>query len=158
DVTTGSNSVIAAVADTGVNSAHPDLAPNVIAGQNFVSDRPATRTWDGYGHGSPVAGIIGARGKDNYGVTGVPPHVSIMPIRVRDDQGGGDTTDIAEGFDWAASHGAKVVNGSFGGSGPEPVMHDAIAGNPNTLFVVAAGNDTNDNDGTFADYPCNFTF
>src|SRR5579864_2137658 len=149
DTTTGSSSVIAAVADSGVNSAHPDLAPNMIAGQNFVPGRPSTSTYDAFGHGSHVAGIIGARGNDEYGVTGVAQRVSIMPIRVLDD-----TSHIANGFNWAATHGAKVVNGSFGGPDDDPVLKAAIQGNPNTLFVVAAGNASSNNDNV-PEFPCN---
>ena len=156
DTTTGSSSIIVAIADSGVNSAHPDLAPNVIPGQNFVPDRPPTSTWDGFGHGSHVAGIVGARGNNEYGVTGVAQRISIMPIRVLDNIGEGDTQWIADGFDWAASHGAKVVNASFGGSDFDPVMQSAMASHPNTLFVVAAGNASSDND-TTPDYPCNFS-
>ena len=154
DVTTGSSSIIVAVADSGVNSVHPDLAPNVIAGQNFVPDRPSTSTYDAFGHGSHVAGIIGAHGNDEYGVTGVAQRVSIMPIRVLDDSGGGETSQIAEGFQWAAAHGAKVVNGSFGGPDDDPVVKASIQGNPNTLFVVAAGNASSNNDNV-PDFPCN---
>jgi len=156
DTTTGSSSIIVAVADSGVNSAHPDLSPDVIPGQNFVPDRPPTSTWDGFGHGSHVAGIIGARGNDDYGVTGVAQRISIMPIRVLDNAGSGDTSWIAQGLNWAASHGAKVVNGSFGGSDADPVLEDAIAAHPNTLFVFAAGNENSNNDVT-PDYPCNFS-
>jgi subtilisin family serine protease len=158
NVTTGSHSVIVAVADSGVTSTHPDLKPNVVSGQNFVSDRPSTSTYDGFGHGTHVAGIVGARSNDGFGVSGVSPNVSIMPIRVLDNTGSGYTSDIAQGFDWAAQHGAKVVNASLGGPDADPVLSDAISGNPTTLFVVAAGNGSpgTDNDNT-PDYPCNFS-
>ena len=155
DVTTGSSSIVVAVADSGVD-AHPDLAGNVISGQNFVPGRPSTSTWDAFGHGSHVAGIVGARGNNEYGVTGVAQRIAIMPIRVLDESGTGDTSWIAAGFTWAASHGARVINASFGGSDADPAMQDAIAGHPNTLFVVAAGNSGRNND-TTPDYPCNFT-
>ena len=82
-----------------------------------------------------MAGIIGARGNDGYGVTGVAQRVSIMPIRVLDDAGSGETSQIAQGFDWAASHGAKVVNASFGGPDADPVLEAAIQGNPSTLLL-----------------------
>ena len=156
DVTTGSSTVIVGIADTGVAANHPDLAPNVLTGQNFVGDRTPTDTNDVVGHGSHVAGIIGAAGNDGYGVTGVSPHVHILPLRVLDDTGSGDTAWIASGFAYAATHGAKVVNASLGGPDPDPVLEDAIAGHPNTLFVVAAGNNGTNNDSTPV-YPCNYT-
>ena len=156
DTTTGSASVIVGVVDSGVAATHPDLKPNVVAGYNFVGDRTTGDTHDVLGHGSHVAGIIGAAGNDGYGVTGVSPHVKILPLRALDDSGSGDTYGIAQAFSYAATHGAKVVNASLGGSDPDPVLEQAIAGHPNTLFVVAAGNSASNNDFT-PTYPCNYT-
>jgi subtilisin family serine protease len=84
DTTTGSGSVIVGVVDSGVAATHPDLKPNVVAGYNFVGDRTTGDTHDVLGHGSHVAGIIGAAGNDGYGVTGVSPHVKILPLRALD--------------------------------------------------------------------------
>jgi hypothetical protein len=74
-----------------------------------------------------------------------------MPIRV----GNATITDsaIVQGFDHACAAGAKVINGSFGGDGASPAIHDAIARCPGALFVFAAGNETNNND-AFPVYPC----
>src|SRR5206468_7217237 len=85
DVTTGSSSVIVGIVDSGIASNHPDLAPNVVAGHNFVGDRTTSDTHDVLGHGTHVAGIIGAVGNDGYGVTGVSPHVKLLPLRALDD-------------------------------------------------------------------------
>ena len=60
DVTTGSAGVTVAVVDTGVSSGHPDLAPNMVAGANYVTGGPNT-SLDYNGHGTHVAGTIGAR-------------------------------------------------------------------------------------------------
>jgi subtilisin family serine protease len=156
NVTTGSDTVIVGVVDSGVAATHPDLAPNVILGSNFVGDRTTSDTHDVLGHGTHVAGIIGAADNDGYGVTGVSPHVTILPLRALDDTGSGYTSDIADAFAYGAAHGAKVISASLGGSDPDPVLAQAIADNPNTLFVVAAGNATSNNDAT-ATYPCNYT-
>ncbi|TMK49942.1 MAG: hypothetical protein E6G59_10525 [Actinobacteria bacterium] len=156
DITTGSSSVIVAVADSGVDGLHPDLKPNLTTGINFVPGTPSSDTSDDFGHGTHVAGIIGAAGNDGYGVTGVAQHVKMMPIRVLDQFGSGDTSTIAEGFTYAATHGARAVNASLGGPDPDPVLQQAITSHPGTLFVVAAGNNHTDND-TTPDYPCNYT-
>ena len=67
-----------------------------------------------------------------------------MAVRVLDANGSGTDLSIANGFDCAANEGARVVNASLGGDGPSPVMHDAMARHPDTLFVVAAGNGGSD--------------
>ena len=72
-------------------------------------------------------------------MTGVNWRARLMAVRVLGPSGGSDLS-IAEGFDYAADEGARVVNASLGGDGSSPVMHDAMARHPNTLFVVAAGN------------------
>ena len=76
----------------------------------------------------------------------------LVPLRALSD---GEGTDIetAEAFDWAGDHGIRVVNASLGGAAFSQAEYDAIAGHPQTLYVVAAGNDSQDVDETPA-YPC----
>ena len=78
-----------------------------------------------------------------------------MPVRVLDGSGSGSNANVAAGFAYACSHGASIVNASLGGTGYSDAMRDAIAACPNTLFVVAAGNDGADDD-TSPHYPCNY--
>jgi thermitase len=175
EATTGSPSVAVAVVDTGVAGDHPDLSPNVwrntaetvngadddgngyvddVQGWDFV-DEDADPT-DETGHGTHVAGTIGARGNDGVGVTGVNWSVGLMSLRAGSDIGLADD-DIIEAFDYACRKGARVVNGSFSG-GPEsfsqPLL-DSILACPSALFVFAAGNEGLDND-VDPSYPCNF--
>jgi subtilisin family serine protease len=151
DTGTGSRSVTVAVADTGVDPDHPDLAPNVVpGGHDFVGDDDDPR--DEHGHGSLVAGIIGAVGNDGRGVTGVNWNVGLLPVRVLDSSGRGTTATIAEGFRYAASR-ARVVNASLGGAPNDPALEEAIKAFPETLFVVAAGNSAT-NDDTLPSFPC----
>jgi subtilisin family serine protease len=114
---------------------------------------------DAHGHGSHVAGTIGASGNNAAGVTGVNWRTKIMPVKVLNDSGVGSDAAIAAGFTYAARNGAKIVNASLGGPGSSPVLEDAVAQSPDTLFVVAAGN--GDEDGLADDNdvtpvaPCN---
>ena len=80
-----------------------------------------------------------------------------MPVRVLDGSGSGSNANVAAGFAYACSHGASIVNASLGGAGYSTAMRDAIASPAcaNTLFVVAAGND-GENDDTTPHYPCNY--
>jgi subtilisin family serine protease len=155
DLTKGDRAVKVAVVDTGIAYDHPDLAPNIV-GPTFDFAANDTDARDENGHGTHVAGTIGARGNDATGVSGVNWNVGLMPVRVLDATGGGTTASVTNGFVFAAAGGARVVNASLGGSGFSQAMKDAVdAAASTTLFVVAAGNAASDND--FApQYPCNF--
>jgi subtilisin family serine protease len=151
NLTTGSDAVIVGVVDTGVAYTHPDLAPNAVPGWDFL-DNDADPT-DTLGHGTHVAGSIGARGNNALGVTGVNWRVKVMPLRV----GNSNTLSlgaVVEAFRYACTHGAKIVNGSFGGVGSSAAIHDAIASCPGTLFVFSAGNSAGNNDAR-PTFPCN---
>ncbi|HKG44863.1 MAG TPA: S8 family serine peptidase [Gaiellaceae bacterium] len=155
DLTTGSTGVTVAVVDTGVARDHPDLAPNMVAGANFVTGGPNT-SLDYNGHGTHVAGTIGARGNNALGVAGVNWNVHLMPLRVLDADGSGTNADITAAFaSTCSTHPAQIVNASLGGTAYSTAMRNAIASCPATLFVVAAGNDGTSND-AIPHYPCNY--
>ena len=153
--TTGSAGVKVAVVDTGIATDHPDLSANVVPGFDFVQGDSDPRDFNG--HGTHVAGTIGARGNNAIGVTGVNWQVSLMPVRVLDGSGSGSNANVAAGFAYACSHGAVIVNASLGGGGYSTAMRDTIASAScaNTLFVVAAGNNGENNDAT-PHYPCSY--
>jgi subtilisin family serine protease len=160
-LTTGSDAVKVAVVDTGVEYDHPDLAGNIAElGPDYYSGDLDPR--DENGHGTHVAGTMGAQGNNGVGVTGVNWDVGLMPIRVLGPTGSGTTAMIANGFTYAAQHGAKVVNASLGGGTFDPTLADAIAAAAETLFVVAAGNGGADRVGDDNDlsgqqiYPCGY--
>jgi len=175
DVVTGESGVTVAVVDSGVAYDHPDLAANVWANARESSGSPGVdddgngrvddvRGWDfvdrdndpsdANGHGTHVAGTIGARGNDGRGVSGVSWRVSLLPVRVLRPDGSGSVSDAIAGYWYAVRAGARVINVSLGGSGLSRAEADAIAGARDTLFVVAAGNDGTDNDAV-PKYPCN---
>ena len=179
DVTTGSPQVTVAVVDTGIDASHPDLSPNLwtnpgesgagrdtngldddgdgliddVHGWDFVDGD--AQPDDGNGHGTHVSGTIAARGDDGVGVAGVTWSTAIMPLRVLGDDGSGYVSDVVTAYAYAASRGARLVNASLGGGSYSRAEHDAIAAAPNTLFVVAAGNDGADDDAT-PEYPCDY--
>ena len=151
---TGSAAIKVAVVDTGVAYDHPDLAANMLPGHDFFDNDADPRDDDG--HGTHVAGTIGAVGNNLTGVTGVNWDVSIIPVRVLGPDGGTVET-VTNGFAYAAAQGARVVNASLGGSGESEAMKAAIdAAAGTTLFVVAAGNASSDND-FFPTYPCSYS-
>jgi subtilisin family serine protease len=174
NVTNGSDDVLVAVVDTGVDLAHPDLGDNIwtnpdetddnvdndgngfiddLHGWDFVGDDPDPH--DQNGHGTHVAGTIGAGGNNGQGITGVAWDVSLMSLRAGSASGVLTNANVVAAFTYACDMGAQVVNASFGG--PKALaVRDAIAACPDALFVVAAGNEGNNNDAN-AVYPCAFS-
>src|SRR4051812_9523017 len=169
--------VTVGVVDTGVNFSQEDLAGRLTGNAqdtpgNGVDDDhnglvDDSRGWDfvdgdnlpedGYGHGTHVSGTIAAVAGNGVGIAGVAPQAKVVPIRVLDNTGSGWMSDIASGFAYAGSLGLRVVNASLGG-GDSSLVRDAIAEYPNTLFVVAAGNDHRNEDALPSNgYPCAYT-
>jgi thermitase len=166
NVQTDCSSVTVAVVDSGVNYNSTDLAANMwndpagiytLHGVNYAGGS-LNNPMDYAGHGTHVAGIIGAVGNNGTGTTGVCWKASIMAVRVLDATGSGSTTNIIQGIDFAVTHGAKIINMSLGGSSPfNQAFSDAIsrAWSSGVLVIVAAGNEQTNND-TTSNYPCNF--
>ncbi len=153
NVTTGNHDVAVGVVDTGAAPDHPDLTANLRTsqGRNFVAGAPYTAWADQQGHGTHVAGTIGAVGNNDLGVAGVNWQAGIIPVRVLDMTGSGYDVDVAAGAAYAADR-ARVVNMSLGGGYSAPLA-DVVTAHPNTLFVVAAGNDAVNVDDVPL-YPC----
>src|SRR6266540_4052254 len=137
DVTTGSDEVLIGVIDTGIDYRHPDLAANTVPGWDFVNGD--SDPMDDNGHGTHVAGIIGARGDNRIGIAGVCWHVRLLPLKFLDQAGGGYDSEAIQAIDYAARRGARVINASWGGPYYSQALRDAIAG-AGVLFVAAAGN------------------
>lgn len=167
DRITDCSSVIVAVVDSGVNYTHQDLAANMWDGSaagfpnhgyDFIDNDNDPMPTDADGHGTHVAGTIGARGNNGIGATGVCWSARVMAIRSL-GANGGSTASVIQGTDFAAQRGAKVINMSLGGPNSDPALSDAItrARNAGVLVVVAAGNAGTNNDGGAPLYPCNFT-
>ena len=174
----GSRDVIVAVIDTGIDYNHVDLKENMWVnigeiptngvdddGNGFVDDvygydffnengDPA----DDHGHGTHVAGTIGAVGNNRVGVVGVNWRVRLMALKFLGAGGFGFYSDAIRAIQYAWMNGAKISNNSWGGYGFSQGLYDAIAAarNANHLFCASAGNDANDNDGVFPAYPASF--
>jgi subtilisin family serine protease len=112
------------------------------------------------GHGVHTAGIIGAAGDNGVGITGVAQDVRIMPLRVCANAPATNkalcpTSSLIAAINYAGGNGARVANISLTGTTRSVAELNALAENPDTLYVAAAGNDAQDND-IAPHYPCNF--
>jgi subtilisin family serine protease len=184
DVTTGSSNVVVAVVDTGVDYNHPDLAANIwdnpdgiggcpvgSHGVDTVGAGPPTcdpmdEDLQYNGHGTHVAGILGASGNNEIGVAGLNWSLTMLPVKFVDASGGGRTSDLIEGLQWlldAKQDGVnlRIVNDSqtFVGTSFSQATSDMIdmLGANDILFVTAAGDTGDDNDDpAVRRYPCGY--
>ncbi len=139
DSNTGSNTVIVGVADTGVDCTHEDLTANCVSGWNFYDNN--SNAADVYGHGTAVAGIIGAAGNNARGVAGTVWNSKIMPLRVSGTSGSATYSAIAQAIIYAADHGVKVVNNSYQSGGSATVRSAAhYLKSKGGLLIVSEGN------------------
>jgi subtilisin family serine protease len=174
DTTQGSDDIVAAVIDTGIDVAHPDLAANIWVntrevpgngvdddGNGFVDDRNG---WDfadndsnpDFGldfHGTHVAGTVGAVGNNNLGVTGVAWRVKIMALKFIRGRSG-DAANAVKAINYAVDQkkrgvNVRVINASWSGDEASNSLRKAIkrAGDQGILFVCAAGNGGSDSRG-----------
>jgi subtilisin family serine protease len=172
-----SSSVVVAVIDTGIDYNHPDLAANIwtntdevagngidddsngyiddIRGWNFINE--TNNPMDDHGHGTHVAGTVGAVGNNGIGVVGVAWNVKLMALKFLNASGSGNLSDAVEAIDYARVNGAKIINASFGGGGFSNAMQTAIQRfqNAGGIFVAAAGNSAQNN-AVVASYPANY--
>ena len=181
-VTRGSEQVVVAVLDSGVDYTHPDLVNNIWTrpeiikayededltdgavddqhGFNVVEDNgdPMDRN----GHGTHCAGIIGAEGGNGIGIAGVNWNVKIMPLRFMDGDGAGTTKDAIEAINYVidrkrAGVNVRIISASWGSTARSRALEDVIrkAYDEGILFVAAAGNASTNNDQT-PHYPSSY--
>lgn len=169
DIQTGSQNVLVAVIDTGVDYTHPDLAANAWTnaaeangqagvdddGNGYIDDihgydfaNNDGDPIDDHGHGTHCAGTIGASGNDGKGIVGVAWNVRIMGIKFLTASGSGTLENAIKSIDYATAMGAQIQSNSWGGGGYTELLEQAIkrANEKNVVFVAAAGNDSNNND------------
>lgn len=132
-----------AIIDTGI-AQHEDLPEiNYLAGKNYIN--PDKQASDDNGHGTHVAGIIAAITNNQKGISGAANNIELIPIKVLDQYGYGDTGNVAKGIIWATDQGADIINLSLGSDEPDPALQAAIeyATSKNVIVVAAAGNTKN---------------
>lgn len=147
-----------AILDTGIDYNHPDLAANYKGGYNFVydNDDPFDDSMSAYvptGHGTHVAGIIGAR-DNGTGVVGVAPDVSLYALKVLNAGLAGDVSDVIAGIEWAINNKMQIISMSIGSSLFSQALKDACdkAAQAGIILVAAAGNYNN----PYIEYPAAF--
>ena len=178
--THGSEDVVVAVLDTGVDYTHEDLVSNMWTRPDsipeyadeelgsfddvhgFDAEMNDPDPMDDNGHGTHCAGIIGAEGDNGLGIAGINWKVQIMPLKFLGKGGFGTTKNAIEAINYAIDRKKKgvnirVINASWGSTQYSRALEDAIraAGDNGILFVAAAGNSSTDNDRR-AHYPSNY--
>ncbi len=182
DITTGSSNVVVAVLDSGTSMTHPDLMQNIWTNPGEIADNGIDDDNNGYiddvhgwdfvrndndpspvggaceGHGTHTAGIVGAVGNNNAGISGVAWNVKIMPLNTFEQTLGifCTTSDAAllEAIDYYTKMGVRISNNSYGGGGASFIMRQAIQ-RSKSIFIAAAGNESSNNDNT-PSFPANY--
>lgn len=175
----GSRDIVVAVIDTGIHTRHPDLQNNLwvnageagvdakgrdkasngidddkngyiddIHGWNFVSNN--NDLTDNHGHGTHIAGIIGAEGGNKIGLSGVSPHVSLMILKYYDPKAPGvnNLNNTIKAMEYAIQMNARIINYSGGGIEQSPKEKATVekARKKGILLVAAAGNERSNSD------------
>lgn len=146
DIKNGNSNVIVGIVDTGVDLGHEDLKGNVIKGINTVEGTNDPN--DDHGHGTHVAGTVGAVTNNGIGISSVSWGTKLLAIKSCDQNGDCKTSDVSRGIEYAVDRGAKIVNISVAGEGScNGTYNDIIsyAKEKGVLLVVAAGNGINGN-------------
>ncbi len=187
-ISQGSRDILVCVIDTGGDLTHPDLKNNLwrnpgesgkdkfgrdkatngvdddndghiddVHGWNFVKANHDLS--DDHGHGTHIAGIIGAEGGNGVGISGVSPKVSLMVLKYYDSKGSemNNLSNTVKAIDYAVAHNCNIINYSGGGTAPSPDEKAAIerANRKGILFVAAAGNERSNSD-THKYYPADY--
>jgi len=178
DMTTGNRQIIVGIIDTGVDFKQPDLHENAwvneteqngkpgidddgngyvddLNGYDFLNDK--AEIVDDHGHGTHVAGVIGARGNDGFGIAGINWNVRIMSLKFLGANGGGDLAAAVKAIRYATKMGAHITNNSWGSGDNSLILKNAIqeASDAGSLFVAAAGN-SGENSDVYPQYPAGF--
>ncbi len=174
EIQKGNKNVIVAIVDTGIDTNHPDLKKNIwtnngeiknngidddgngyiddINGWDFVNEE--NKPMDDHGHGTHVAGIVGAVSDNNIGITGISWNGRLMALKAIGKSGQGDVKAV-EAIYYGTNNGVRIFNNSWGGDFFSQTLQDAInhANSLGALFIASAGNNSDDDPSFF---PANF--
>ncbi len=172
------SNIVVAIVDSGIRNTHEDLAANLWTNPKEIADNgldddgngivddvhginainSTGNIMDDAGHGTHVAGIVGAAGNNGVGIAGVAWKVQLMACKFLDNAGNGDTSDAIRCIDYARRNGAHIINASWGGTDYSAALNTAIANAraAGIIVVTAAGNDSVNIDSTPL-YPACFT-
>lgn len=157
----GSNTqtINVAILDTGIDLTHEDLQgviatdptqSNSVLGKHFFTDKTGKQAsdndiTDSVGHGTHIAGIIGAVANNGKGIAGISSAARIMPVKVLDGIGYGNDADIAQGLVWATDNKARIINLSLSGSVKTKTLGNAVkyAVDRGVIVIAATGNEGN---------------
>jgi subtilisin family serine protease len=148
DVLTSASNIVVAVLDSGIRATHQDLASNMWVnpldgGHGYNAFTGTNDPTDVDGHGTLVAGVLGAVGNNGVGVCGVAWQVQMMACKCLSGGTGSDST-VTACIDYALANGAKIINGSFDSPTPSLAVSNAIvaAQAAGVIWVASAGNNT----------------
>lgn len=158
-LTNGSKSVSVGVIDTGIQANHPDLSANIdkTLSKSFVDDSPLT---DERGHGTHVAGIIGAVGNNNAGITGTCWNVNLISLKIHLQNKDGNVAELAKAINYAEENEIQIINNSNSFTRNSEVLRKAIE-NYSGIIITSAGNHYKDidNDNNYTrKYPSVYTY
>lgn len=166
----GSKEIIVAIIDSGIDYNHEDLAFNIWhnpdptredkIGWDFVHGDSLPYDDNTHGHGTHVAGTIGAVGGNGKAISGVAQRVSIMALKFLNRRGSGAISDGIAAIGYAIENGAQILSNSWGAPVRARALEDAIqkVQDAGRLFIAAAGNETKDiDDPKDADYPAAYS-
>lgn len=144
-ITEGNDQIKVGIIDSGIAN-HADLQVNLVEGWDFVNNNSIT-TDDIFGHGTHVAGIIGAVAANGIrnGVSGVCPNVQLVPLQVTNNEGKWGAVYYTMAINWAINNNIDIINYSGGGSTDYEPRKAALE-NYQGLYICAAGNSGSDND------------
>lgn len=168
DISQNANQVIVGVVDTGIDASHSDLTNNIYRLQEHNLNTTLHRDFttgmesgtaileptDPKGHGTHVAGIIGAQGNNNIGVAGICWNIKLVSLKVADSNGAMDIKNVVKAIHYAGSKAIPILNCSFGSDHDLSSMRKAIE-SYDGLLVCAAGNSGYDIDSTKI-YPASY--
>src|SRR6185312_1271164 len=138
---------VVAVLDTGIRYTHSDLASNmwvnpIDGGHGFNAFTGTNDPSDDNGHGTEMAGILGAVGNNGIGIVGVTWRVQMMACKCLDSSANGSDATVIACIDYARTNGAQIINASFDSPGNSIAVSNAIvaARDAGIIFVASAGN------------------